>query len=234
MRPTVRARDTDAEEPMNEHRPGHLRHAASNARDEALPPTLKRNAPLVPVDSAASRALVAVIAILTFLAALCAGGAELIATSSAQWRASVAREVTIQVRPSAGRDTEALVARAAALAQATPGVAGAEPYSKIESERLLEPWLGSGLDLGDLPVPRLIVVRLADGARPDFADLRRRLTDEVPGASLDDHGLWLARLSIMANNVVAIGLGLVALVLVATRLAGVIDTRGVYVGIMDV
>ncbi len=38
-----------------------------------LPPTLRRNAPLVPTDTSAGRALAAVIAILTFLAALCAG-----------------------------------------------------------------------------------------------------------------------------------------------------------------
>ena len=35
-----------------------------------LPPTLRRNAPLVPTDTSAGRALAAVIAILTFLAAL--------------------------------------------------------------------------------------------------------------------------------------------------------------------
>src|SRR3712207_8928720 len=52
---------------------------------EALP-ALRRNAPLVPVDSAASRALAGGIAILTFVAALCAGAAELVAASSAGWR----------------------------------------------------------------------------------------------------------------------------------------------------
>ncbi|NNC01108.1 ABC transporter permease, partial [Corallococcus exiguus] len=53
------------------------------APDRPLPASLRRNAPLVPVDSAGGRALTAVIAILTFLAALCAGGAELVAASSA-------------------------------------------------------------------------------------------------------------------------------------------------------
>ena len=43
---------------------------ASASPQDALPATLRRNAPLVPTDSAASRALAAVIAILTFLAAL--------------------------------------------------------------------------------------------------------------------------------------------------------------------
>ena len=55
---------------------------------------------------------------------------------------------------------------------------------------------------------------LAGGARPDFDPLRRSLRDEVPTASLDDHGLWLSRLSTMADTVIAIGIVLVALVLV--------------------
>ncbi|MFN3686222.1 cell division protein FtsX [Salinarimonas sp.] len=190
---------------------------------------LVRDAPLVPVDSAASRALVAVIAILTFLAALCAGAAEIVASSSAQWQASVAREATIQIRPRPGIDLEALVAEAAAAARATPGVVAAEPFSAGQSAQLLEPWLGAGLDLEELPVPRLVVVRFADGATPDLAPLRARLA-EIPGASLDDHGLWLARLSAMASTVVGVGVAIVVLVLVATGLAVAFATRGAMAG----
>jgi cell division transport system permease protein len=196
-------------------------------------PVLVRDAPLVPVDSAASRALMAVIAILTFLAALCAGAAEIVAANSAAWRESVAREATIQIRPRAQSDIEALVAEAAALARATPGVADAEPFSAGQSAQLLEPWLGSGLDLGELPVPRLIVVRLEPGADPDFSALRAAL-DDIPGASLDDHAQWIARLSAMANTVVGIGVALVVLVLAAAGLAVAFATRGAMAGNRDI
>ncbi|GJD61399.1 cell division protein FtsX [Methylobacterium frigidaeris] len=198
-----------------------------------LPPTLRRNAPLVPTDTSAGRALAAVIAILTFLAALCAGGAEIVASSAAQWQGSVAQEVTIQIRPGPGRDTDADVAKAAALAAATPGIATTRPFTKAESERLLEPWLGSGLDLGDLPVPRLITVRLA--GTPDLGALRQRLAEALPGvASLDDHALWLSRLSTMANTVVGVGVAVVALVLLATGLAVTFATRGAMAGNREV
>lgn len=201
---------------------------AAQSRLPALPP-MKRNAPLVPVDSAASRSLVAVIAILTFLAALCAGAAELVATSSAQWQASVANEATIQIRPQAQRDTDELVAEAVAIARSTPGIDAAEPFTLAQSERLLEPWLGAGLDLGELPVPRLIVLRVSDQRPVDFADLRQRLR-AVPGASLDDHAQWLARLSSMAQTIVGIGIALVVLVLIATGLAVAFATRGAMAG----
>ncbi|MBF9232777.1 cell division protein FtsX [Microvirga alba] len=199
-----------------------------------LPASLRRNAPLVPVDSAGGQALAAVIAILTFLAALCAGGAELVATSSSQWRSDIAREVTIQVRPNAKRSIDADVDRAVALARQTPGVEQAQPFSKTESERLLEPWLGTGLDFNDLPVPRLIVIKLQEGLKPDFTTLRQALKEQVPGASLDDHALWVSRLSTMANTIIGIGTVLVILVLVAAGLAVTFATRGAMAGNREV
>jgi cell division transport system permease protein len=195
-----------------------------------LPASLRRNAPLVPVDSAGGRALAAVIGILTFLAALCASGAELVSASSVQWRSAVAREVTIQVRPQVQRDPEADVARAADLARRTRGVEATQPFTKAESERLLEPWLGTGLSFSDLPVPRIIVVKLVAGETPDLEGLRQALREQVPGATLDDHALWLSRLSTMANTVVGVGLALVILVLAAAGLAVTFATRGAMAG----
>jgi cell division transport system permease protein len=198
--------------------------------NDPLPSTLKQNQPLVPVDSAASRALVAVIAILTFLAALCGGAAEIVASHSAQWRSDVAREVTIQVRPQAGRDIEADVTRAAALSAQIAGIHHVHNVTKAESQRLLEPWLGVGLDLSSLPVPRLIVLQIEAGTQPNFALLRANLLREVPNAALDDHRLWLSRLSTMANTLIGIGVMLVLLVLIAAGLAVTFATRGAMAG----
>jgi len=203
---------------------------ATEGESRPLPASLRRDAPLVPVDTAGGRALAAVIAILTFLAALCAVGAELVSASSAQWRSAVAREVTIQIRPQVQRDVEADVARAADLARRARGVESTQAFTKAEPERLLEPWLGAGLNFIDLPVPRLIVVKLSAGERPDLQALRQALREQVPGASLDDHALWLSRLSTMANTVVGIGLALVVLVLAAAALAVTFATRGAMAG----
>ncbi len=225
---------------MNAPHPPRLKRAppqkgsAQSGDKRSLPASLSRNAPLVPVDSAGGQALAAVIAILTFLAALCAGGAELIATSSAQWRSEVAREVTIQIRPNPQRSIDDDVARAVALARQTPGVEQAQAFSREESERLLEPWLGTGLDFNDLPVPRLIVIKIQEDSRPDFGPLRQSLQKDVPGASLDDHALWVSRLSTMANTIIGIGIFLVLLVLVAAGLAVIFATRGAMAGNREV
>ena len=195
---------------------------------------LRRDAPLVPVESTASRALVAVIAILTFLAALCAGTVELVASSSAEWRAAIGQEATVQVRPNPRRDVEADLAQVAALARRSPGVVDVHVVDKAESERMLEPWLGRGLDLSDLPMPRLVVLKLQDGATPDFAELRALLAERVPSATLDDHGGWVSRLSTMANTVVIAGVALTLLVLAATGLAVAFATHGAMAGNREV
>jgi cell division transport system permease protein len=175
--------------------------------------------PIVPRATISGRALVAVVAIMTFLASLTTGAVMLVRSAASEWQAEVAREVTIQIRPVSGRDIEADIAKASALARAAPGVVDVLPYSKDEAARLLEPWLGSGLKLDDLPIPRIIVVRLASGAVLDVAQLRAALAEAVPSASLDDHRDFVARMRAMAGAAYAIGLGVLLLVLVATVLS---------------
>jgi cell division transport system permease protein len=207
--------------------PGAEPAAPSTARRRA--DASSRETPLLPKGSIAGRSLVVIIAIMTFLASLTAGTVELVATASSAWRGDVSREVTIQVRPRSGRDIEADVARAAALARAGGGFAEVRVYDRRESEQLLEPWLGSGLDLADMPVPRLILLKLG-ATVPDLAGLRAALAREVPSATLDDHRLWLARLSAMAATMVGVGLLILVLVLVAMGLAVAFATRGAMAG----
>jgi cell division transport system permease protein len=182
-------------------------------------------ATIVPKDSIAGNALAAVVAIMTFLAAVTSGGVAMVIGAASEWQSDIAREITIQVRPTAGNDLDAQVLKAEGLARATPGVAEVRTYSKSESDKLLEPWLG-GLSLDELPVPRMIAVRVAAGARLDIPALRQTLTAQVAGASLDDHRGWIDRMRRMAAAAVALGFGIFALVLLATVLSVAFATRG--------
>lgn len=181
---------------------------------------------IVPSDSIAGRSLTAVVAILTFLAALTAGAVTMVVGSASDWQSDVGREVTIQVRPVSGHDIEADVSTATAVAQSTPGIAQVRAYTRQESEALVEPWLGSGLALDELPIPRMIVVKLASGTKPDFAALRAALAAKVPSASLDDHRGWIGRMRAMAETAVAVGVAILALVVVVTVLSVTFATRG--------
>lgn len=197
-----------------------------SAKREPEPRALKQNLPLVPADSIAGRALVTVIAIMTFLAALAAGAAFLVSDASHGWSDAIAREMTIQVRPAPGRDIEDDVAKAAALPRAAAGIAEVQVFTKEQSERLLEPWLGTGLALDELPIPRLIVVKLAPNGHPDLAALRMALAASLPSASLDDHRVWLDRLAAMAHTLVLVAALIFALVLTAMTLAVAFATSG--------
>src|SRR4249920_203715 len=150
--------------------------------------------PIVPRNSVAGRALIAVVAIMTFLASLTTGAVMLVLASAAEWQSDVAREMTIQIRPVAGRDLEAEVRQAAEIARAAPGIAEVRPYTAQESARLLEPWLGSGLALDALPVPRIIVLRVDSGRRPDLAALRAALAARIAAVTVDDHRGWIDRM----------------------------------------
>lgn len=183
-------------------------------------------APIVPKTSIAGSALIAVVAIMAFLGALTTGAVLLVAGSASEWQSDVAREMTIQVRPQSGRDIEADVVRATALARAAPGIAEVRPYTRAESARLLEPWLGTGLTLDELPVPRIIVVRLQGGAPQNFDPLRASLARDVPNASLDDHRGWISRMRAMAGTAIAIGIAILLIVLAATVLTVSFATRG--------
>jgi cell division transport system permease protein len=182
--------------------------------------------PIVPKGTIAGRALVAIVAIMTFLASLTTGAVVLVRAAASDWQSEVAREVTIQVRPVGNRDLEADVGRAADIARRFAGVADVRVYSKEESSHLLEPWLGTGLVLEELPVPRLAVVRITSGAAPEFQQLARLLAEQVPSASLDDHRGFVEHMRSMGRAAFLGGLAVLALVLIATVLSVTFATRG--------
>ncbi|MFT4098038.1 MAG: ABC transporter permease [Rhodoblastus sp.] len=187
-------------------------------------------APLVPASSIAGRTLIIVVAIMSFLASLAAGGAVLIGQASREWRSTVSREATIQLKPAPNRDMDADIARIVQAAKSAPGVADVRAMTKRESELLLEPWLGKGLNLDEVPVPRMIVLKLDAGRGVDFEQLRRRIGEIAPNANVDDHRIWSERLADMANVLVAIALVLLALIITAMALAISFATHGAMAG----
>jgi cell division transport system permease protein len=199
-------------------------------RELELPRTLEAlprvRTPIVPRNSIAGRSLVAVVAIMTFLASMTTGAVVLVRTAANAWQAEVAREITIQIKPQTGRDIETEVRKAEDIARAAPSVAEVRSYTKEESSRLLEPWLGSGLALDDLPVPRMIVVKVAPHTTPDLASLRKTLSEQVAGASIDDHRGWIEQMRAMSRTAVMGGIVILLLVFAATVLTVTFATRG--------
>ncbi|HSI41946.1 MAG TPA: ABC transporter permease [Xanthobacteraceae bacterium] len=182
--------------------------------------------PIVPGATVTGAALVAVVAIMTFLASLTIGSVSAVRGLASSWTADISRETTIQIKPADGLDIEAALAAAVDTARRAAGVAAARALDPAETAALLEPWLGAGLDIANLPVPRLVVVTLSPAAGPaDIAGLRTALAGRVPAATLDDHRQWSDRLTSTARQVVAVGFAVLALVGAATILSVVFATR---------
>jgi cell division transport system permease protein len=191
-----------------------------------VPATARNLSPIVPRASIAGRALVAVVAIMTFLASITTGTVLLVSASAAEWQSEVASEITIQVRPVPGRDLDRDAAAVTQAVRVQPGIVEVRPFTREESSKLLEPWLGTGLSLDDLPVPRVIIARVQPGSTLDLATLRRAVTLVAPTASVDDHRAWIERMRSMTGATLFAGIGILALVIVATIISVSFATRG--------
>ena len=182
--------------------------------------------PIVPERSVASQTLMIVVAIMSFLTCLTFAMVTIVWQQATDWQGDIAKEVTVQVRPVDGADFDAEISKAIKISEDTPGIANVQIVDDEWSERLLQPWLGNQFDLSELPVPRMLVLELDQSRRANLRGLASRLSDNVQGASLNDHRLWLDRLNSMANTTVAAGLAIMGLMLTAMTLSVTFATHG--------
>ncbi|EKF17800.1 cell division protein FtsX [Nitratireductor pacificus] len=207
-----------------------LRNLGARLGSGARGATARKQMPIVPSDNVAGRAMVLVIAIMTFLSCLTLGAVTLVRDTAATWQTQISREATIQIKPEDGLDMAEALATARDIASGFTGVSGANIVDAQATARLLEPWLGTGLDIESLPVPRLVIVTLDPASRPDFTAMRAALQEAVPSATLDDHRTWVDRLVAMARTTVTIGVTVLGLMLSATALTVIFATRGAMSG----
>ena len=101
-----------------------------------LPPKARNMSPIVPRASIHGRALVAVVAIMTFLASMTTGTVLLVSASAAEWQSDVASEITIQVRPQAGRDLDRDTAAVTEAMRRQAGIGEVQTFTKAESGKV--------------------------------------------------------------------------------------------------
>jgi cell division transport system permease protein len=200
---------------------------APAARKETV---LRRTGSIVPQQSVQGKALLAVIVIMSFLACLTIGAVSMIRTTANSWASQISREITIQIKPDETIDMERKLIEARDLALSFVGTRDGSVLDKDATSRLLEPWLGAGLDIDELPVPRLVIITIDEQNPPDFTAMRAELKRKIPQAYLDDHRTWVDRLVSMARTTVLIGSGVLGLVFFAMVLTVIFATRGALAG----
>jgi cell division transport system permease protein len=173
-----------------------------------------------------SRFLPWLVSFMVYLAVLALAATLVLNALVERWDQDMSGTLTVQIPPVSGpRDDEARLRVALAMFREFPGVAYAEPLDQGRLMELLEPWLGGMEATADLPLPQLIDVALATVSRPDIADLSRRLSAAVPGATIDDHSIWLARLVRMVRVMEALAGAILILIGVSTVGTVVFTTR---------
>ncbi len=177
---------------------------------------------ILPRAHAPLRTFMVAMAVMCYLAAMAMGGMIMTWRAIDAWKAGVTSEATAQIMPleDGRKGLRSRVAAAAALLTGQKGVAGVRVLSDDENRALLEPWLGKAGLVNNLPIPRLIAVRLAREHPADARALDKILREKVKGARLDAHGRWVLELSDMARTAgwlgvsILLGIALAAVVLV--------------------
>jgi len=177
----------------------------------------------------ADRMLPLLVAAMAFLAALALAGWFAIASLSQHWREGAGAALTVQVPQAEGAAEQGGRTRLAAVLSlliGTPGVASAHALSDQELSALLKPWIGSGTDAMAIPIPAVVAVHLTD-ADMDLRPLFQRLQNAAPGTLVEDHGVWISRLMVLARSLEACaGLALLLVAMVAAAVIAV-ATRAV-------
>jgi len=171
---------------------------------------------LMPGDSASGATLHTIVAVMSFLACLTLGAVLTLSRLATEWTEGLSGTVTVQLLPSPQISPEDQMKEALRLVQQWPGIFAANPLGRADAEKLLEPWLGEGNVIGDLPVPQLIEVTLTPGKAVELEGLAKALADGVPGAHLDDHKRWNEELASFAASSEAVGWAVLLLIAVAT------------------
>jgi len=184
---------------------------------------------LLKPDSA-NRLLPLIVMVMVFLAMVTLSAALTLSLAIGQWNTTLTGMLTVQVppvtgTPDAARESEARAERLAAVLREVSGVKEVTVVSERATDALLAPWLDESLDVGLLPLPRLIDVTLNEASPEQIAAVERAATGLLPDAVVDSHRVWLSRFVDLARQLEVIAMAGVAFVTLATATSVSFSTR---------
>ena len=160
-----------------------------------------------------------IISIAVFIFAITLSGVLSINSILENWNQSILGSLTVQImtindanQEKAAAETLAYQEKAIEFLQTVEGVIKVTPLDDEQLKNLIQPWLGDGVNIENLPMPRIIDVKLSSDAEIDFAKLAQDLAVASPQASLDNHKLWLSKLIRFADGLKLIALTILLLV----------------------
>jgi len=167
---------------------------------------------------------------MAYLAALAMAAALTLSNVASEWSDGLEGALTVQIpaAPNGEADaTDARIVAAVRILLKTEGIDSARPVPLAEIGEMLEPWLGSTAATADLPIPRVIDIRLKKSADVDFTALRTRLEKVIPGASLETHEKWRNSLLLLFRSIEAVAIIVILLISAVALAAIILTTRSV-------
>lgn len=160
-----------------------------------------------------------IISIAVFIFAVTLSGVLSINSMLDNWNRSILGSLTVQIMPindtnkeKAQAETLAYQERAIEFLKTVKGIAKVSVLPDSQLQKLIEPWLGDGVNIANLPMPRIIDIKLDPDADLDFIKLSHDLAQASPQASVDNHKLWLNKLIRFADGIKALALTVLILV----------------------
>ena len=183
-------------------------------------PLITRKQELPLKDNSTTLFLKVMISIAVFLFAVTLAGVLSINSMLNAWNNSILGSLTVQIMPvnninqeKARLETLEQQKKAVDFLKKLPEAEQVSTLNDAQLQNLLQPWLGDGIDISELPTPRLIDVKLKKDAEINFMALAEKLATVAPQASLDNHKLWLNKLINFASGLKMLALSVLALVI---------------------
>jgi cell division transport system permease protein len=158
--------------------------------------------------------LTGIVAVLVFISGLALAGAGVIGALVDSWNASVTGTLTVQI-PGSAPDAQTQAQRVAAEIAKLPEIKRAEVVARDRAQAMLKPWLGDEALIAQLPLPTLIDVELAATSTEAMARVTAAIKAVAAQAVIDDHRVWLNRISDFARGLSYVAAALMALCLAA-------------------
>jgi len=193
--------------------------------------TTPHEAPLLPRKLRNARALWVVLIIMAMLAGCALLFARGSMRLSGDWQSQLSDTLTVQLMlDSQDAWTEQTDIARAALAEALPGT-DIDILPQAEARELLQPWLGNATLPDNLAVPALISLT---GDNLNLAFVQSTLDAAGLDANIDDNSRYANQLRGTAKRLVGIGLGTLALILLAGLSVNIFATRATMTAQKDI
>jgi len=184
---------------------------------------LANQQPLLPSRPEQGRALLTVLLVMAFLAALAllfARGADRL---SDRWTAQLSQSSTVQLLISSEEQRDAQMSATRDILRSAIPDATLTMLTRAQASQLIRPWLGGGSLPADLPIPG--VIRVDSAVKLPVETLERQFSEAGLKTVIDDHSRFSGQLKQTVGRLVMLGVGLVALIGLAATAVSMFATR---------